>query len=112
MAAPKVQENGLVDCLVLQAFGQWFPKMRAGFFPADAVAFKAKGLVTFEEGETEAAPEAPVEPIVIPEDWQGLPWMNLRSLAMNIAGDSADASLNKEQALSIIEAYVAAQKGT
>jgi hypothetical protein len=111
MGKPIVQENGLVACTVLQAFGQWFPKMVAGFSPTDAIASKAKGLVDYEEeaGDEPAASEP--EGITIPGDWKDLPWMSLRSLAMKIAGDSVDASLNKDQALSIIEAHVAAQEG-
>lgn len=131
MSAPKVQENGLVDCVVLQAFGQWFPKMRAGFSPTDAVAFKAKGLVDYAEAEetaekpakapakarvkapaTGTASPASADPIVIPEDFASLPWMTLRSLAMKIAGDAFDPALNKDGALAIVEAYLAAQKGT
>lgn len=104
MSKPKVNENGLVDCKILQAFGRYNPGMNMAGFPQDeAVYLKSKGAVDYEvEGDPKPAATSD-DVVTIPPDWRESHHLTIIALAKKIMAGSAPAEMTKDQAIFVIE---------
>lgn len=105
---PKINENGLVECTILQAFGRYNPSMKtAGFPPEEAIFLKSKGAVDFQtEPMAEGAGD---EDLTIPSNWRDLHHTQIIALAKKVLGEGATASLTKDAAIEVIENAIKAE---
>lgn len=120
----KVNELGLVPCVVEQSFDNFFIGDIAGFVPDKARALKRKGAVRYHDdygeaeqpvevkktdakpsgtgdGDGDEKPKGALDIEALPENWREAHQFSLLALAKKISGDKP---AGKDAAIAVIEA--------